>query len=149
MFTAPLEKILAALEEMKVYRTIDVWDGDVADLMNKVQQFPSAHVLLSVGEFDPTTTIGGATCPQELTWSIVVMVENRATRAAGARQALTILEQMLNPATPPSPESPPGLVRLNTGAGLLWPAVLQFLGSEGGKVMYGFKFNHEKGRNSR
>ena len=134
---------------MEAFRTVDVWDGDVADLMNKVQQFPSAHLLLSIGEFDSATTIGGTNPPQELTWSIIIMVENRANRAAGARAALAILDQVIKPALPADRADPKGLSRLNTGAGLLWPVIVQFIGSEQGKIMYGFKFTHEKGRNQR
>lgn len=156
MFTTPLEKILEALGKIKtngspVFKTIDAWTGDVKDLLDKVQKFPSAHVLLSVGEFDEPKTLRGEVAPAETTWSIVILSENRSDRKTGFVESLGLIEALLNfaepaPGQPPfAPDYQTGLVRLNTSQGRLWPAVVQFLAAEGGKSAYGIKFYNKKG----
>jgi hypothetical protein len=150
MFNPILDTILAQLALNLAFKTVDVWQGDVKDLLDTVQKTPSAHVLLSGGDFDEATTIGGTSTPYELTWSVVILTENRRDRAAAARDTLTLLQDIINPAVPEAGSGlTPGLTRLNTGYGLLWPATLQFLGTEQGKTAYGFKFTMEKGRNNR
>lgn len=149
MFIAILEKILTALGGIPDFLTVDVWQGDVKDLLDTVQKLPSAHVLFSGGEFDTDPTIGGSTPPHDLTWSIVVLAENRRDRQSGARDTLKLLNTLINPAAPPAgSDITPGLTRLNTGYGLLWPDTVQFLASENGKTAYGFKFKVELGRNN-
>lgn len=154
MFVPTLETILTALAAIQLngvaaFKTVGPWQGDTKDLLDMVQKLPSAHVLLSVGDFDESNTIGGKTVPFALTWSVIVLTENLKDRATAARETLSLLQLLVNPAQPDTPDVSPGLTRLNTGYGPLWPVTVQLLGTDGGKTAYGFKFTHEKGRNQR
>jgi hypothetical protein len=151
MFTSVLEKILTALAEISEFKTTDAWMGDVADLLQKVQKLPSAHVMLSVGEFDEPLTLRGELNPSETTWSIVVLCENLRDRKTGLVESLALIEALLAYAEP-AKNQPPfpagtklGLTRLDTGYGRLWPSTVQFLGAEGSKAAYGIKFYNKKG----
>ncbi|NVO00034.1 MAG: hypothetical protein HXX17_11965 [Geobacteraceae bacterium] len=141
MFIAILEKILTTLTGISDFKTVDIWQGDVKELLDTVQKFPSAHVLFSGGDFDPARAMGSSSFPQDLTWTVIVITENRRDRSSGARDTLKLLATVINPAVPTDPAVTPGLTRLNTGYGLLWPATVQFLACENGKTAYGFKFS--------
>lgn len=151
MYTSVLEKILTSLAEITEFKTTDAWMGDVSDLLQKVQKLPSAHVMLSVGEFDEPLTLRGELNPSETTWSIVVICENLRDRKTGLVESLALIEALLNYAEPAKnqppfpPGTPLGLTRLDTGYGRLWPTVVQFLGTEKGKAAYGVKFYNKKG----
>lgn len=151
MFSTVLEKILTALAEITDFKTTNAWMGDVDELMKQVQKLPSAHVMLSVGEFDEPLTVRGELNPSETTWSIVVIGENLRDRKTGLIESLVLIEALLAYAEP-AKNQPPfpagtklGLTRLDTGYGRLWPSVVQFLGAEGGKAAYGVKFYNKKG----
>lgn len=136
MLTAIQEKIVAGLEAISVFKTAGVWQGDVKELLDTVHKLPSAHVMLSTGEFDQPRIIGGKITQKDITWSIIVLSESVRDRKSGAVGSLTLLDALLVDAR----EDIPGLSGLDTGYGRLWPTDVAFLGSEGGKAAYGMKF---------
>lgn len=150
MFTTVMQQIITALEGMKtdgtpVFRLVDVWQGDVDELMKSAQKLPSVHVIFSMAEYgESQTTRGSDLPPSETTWSLVLIAQNLRDRKSGAVESLVLIERLLqmhNPATPATG----GLTGLKTSRGRLWPAVIQLLGQENGKAAYGIKFFNRKG----
>lgn len=149
MFVPVIEKILPALEKVPGYQTTGCWEGDVKQLLESAHKLPSAHVMLTLGEFDLTETLGGKSRPpSDLTWTVISITENRKDLKTGYLASLGLIDALLEfnelPANMPQPVKP-GLTRLDTGYGRLWPAVVQFMGSENGKTVYGIKFYNKKG----
>lgn len=137
MFLSQLEIILTALGNIPDLKTVDVWQGEIKDLLEQVQKLPSAWTLFSAAEFESSTIIGSTEMPSDFTWSVIVITENRKDRSTAARETLALLEKMIKPATDPEP----GLTRLPiTGGNYLWPTEVKLLGSENGKTAYGVKF---------
>lgn len=136
--------ILSALEQIADFRTVDVWQGDMEDLLKNAQKLPSAHVIFSAAEFGGPTTIGARVAPADMVWSVIVMSQNLRDRKSGALDSLSLLAKVLASATPAEPTEPKGLTRLNTGHGWLWPVKVQFIGAENGKSAYGIHFEVRK-----
>lgn len=138
MFVTVQDKIVAALKTITDFKTVGVWDGDIEDLLKNVTKLPSAHVLLSVAEFDEPKTVRGESVPADMTWTVIVMSQNLRDRGAGAIDSLSLIQKLVV-------LEPAGLTRLDTGHGRLWPAVVQFIAAENGKTAYGVKFYNKKG----
>lgn len=143
MLAGTSAKIIEALQQTGQFRKTGIWQGDVKLLMDTAHKLPSAHCLFSAGEFGPPAVIGARTAPAEMLWSVVIINESLRDIESGALEAYRLIAAVTAPASPQDPQETPGLTRLDTGHGWLWPVRVQFIGAELGKIAYGIHFRVE------
>jgi len=133
MFVEVQTIIENALREIAEFKTVDVWQGEVEDLLKQTTKLPSCHCIFSTSEFSEPRVIGALVAPAGMVWSVVLMSQNLRDRKSGSLDSLALIELVLNK-----------LTRLNTGFGWLQPLRVQLIAAVDGKVAYGFHFGVEQ-----
>ena len=137
MLVESLNKILAALEEItdtggKIFKTVDVWQGKVEELLKKQQNLPSAHVVMSGCGFVKPQVIGGTVAPADVVWAVVLMSKNLRSKSDGAVESLALIEAVAAKFT-----------QLNTGYGFILPDNARLIAVENGVAAYGMYLGQE------
>ena len=139
MFVTVLNKTVAGLEAIPDFKTVDIWQGEIKELLETPTKLPAAFVIFGRSDFGLPATIGATVAPADMLWPVIVMSQNLRDRKSGAVESLGLLMKVVAPANVPPPQTP-GLTRLDTGYGYLWTDSVELISVAKGVAAYGFKF---------
>jgi hypothetical protein len=139
MLTTIRDAMIAVLEDLSLFKQVDVWKGDLADLQLQAKSLPSAYVLLHSGAFAPRITLPPAGARLHMSWDVIVFFGGLGSSAAATDAGYALIETVC------SQSSTGGLTGLKTAGGQLWPTDLELMGAQNGVIVYRIGFVIEDG----
>ncbi len=113
-------------------RTVDVWEGEVEELLKKPHLMPSAHVIYGGCQYGELVNLGGTIVAAVQTWSVILLGKNLKSRKDGAQGIYPLIEEIRA-----------ALTKFDTGYGYLMPAAENLIVAQGGLLGYGLDFTLE------
>jgi hypothetical protein len=124
------DEIINKLQGITSVKTVDVWQGDVEDLLKKPQNMPSLHIIYSGCEYEDKKVIGANIVPQNMSFLIILLNRNLKSRKEGSEDCYEIIESVRTL-----------LIGTQIGSyGWLWPVKEQLLAAEAGNLAYGLEY---------
>lgn len=122
--------IIAQLKTIPDVGTVDVWQGDIDELLKSPQRLPALYVIYQGSDFEEKKTIGGDQPGHAMDFLIVLVGKSLRSREAGAAACYAIIEAVRRKLI--------GLQILD--ADILWPVKEDLLLAEGGLLVYGLNY---------
>ena len=139
MLTTIRDDMIEALEDLAVFKAVDVWKGELPDLKLQAKSLPSAYVLLHSGVFVPRRTIPPAEARLGMNWDVLVFFGGLGSSTAATDAGYALIEAVC------ARSSSGGLTGLKTAGGQLWPTDLEIVSAADGVIVYRIGFAIEAG----
>jgi hypothetical protein len=93
MLIAIQDDLLNQLGAISQVNTIDVWQGDIEDLLKMPQKLPALNIIYQGGKYQPFDQIGQSTS-QSMDYLIVLIVRHNKSRKEGLLAAYEIIDEV-------------------------------------------------------
>lgn len=131
MLTQVSDAIVARLKAIEGIRHAGEWAGQIEDLIKTSQVVPSVHVIYAGSQFEAAPlAIGTRIAPHRQAWSIVLLSKNLRSRADGALEAYSLIEQVRE-----------SLIKFAVPGGWLWPQREGLILARNGLLGYGLDYS--------
>ena len=124
------DDIIGQLQAIPSVKTVDVWQGDIEDLLKVPQKMPSLQLLYQGCSFESKKVIGANIAPHDMTFLIVLLNKNLKNRKQGSEECYEIIESLRTK-----------LISYKIGGyGWLWPVKEELILAGGGLLAYGLEY---------
>jgi len=130
MLTEANDLILAQLDALGVFKSVDIYVGDAEDLLKKAAKLPGVFLVYGGAVYiDGPVTLGTDIAATAQTWTVILLSKNLRSKGDGALECYTYIEQIRD-----------ALTKFAVGDGWLWPVREELLLAEKGSLAYGLDF---------
>lgn len=126
------DSIILKLKEIPEAKTVDVWQGDIEDLLKTPQKMPALWVIYQGCTFNAKEIIGANIAPHDMTFLVVLINRNLKGHKSGSEECYTIIEKIRD-----------ALIEHDTSYGWLWPVKEDLIIVESGILGYGIEYKIE------
>ena len=123
------DSIISKLNEILEAKTVDIWHGDIEDLLKTPQKTPALWIIYQGCAFNAKEIIGAKIAPHDMTFLIVLMNRNLKGHKSGSEDGYIIIEKIREK-----------LIAYDTLYGWLWPVKEDLLIAESGILGYGLEY---------
>lgn len=129
------EVATGALLDLSLFKKVDVWEGQLEDLMNHPKQLPAAYIALSAGLFLNIKTFPPTSARLRMAWDVLVFYSALSPARISPPSIFGLIESVVAPA------SAGGLTGLKVDDhGILWPEDLELISTKNGSGVYRIGF---------
>jgi hypothetical protein len=138
MLTTIRDAMIDALEDLSLFKKVDVWKGELPDLKMQAKSLPSAYVALTSGEYSKIKTMPPRDANLVMQWDVLVFMRGlSASSLSDTASGYELIEAVSAKA------SDGGLSGMVASGGLLWPNSLDLVSAEDGVIVYRIGFSIE------
>ena len=137
MLTTIRDDMIEALKDLGLFKTVDVWKGELPDLKMQARSLPSAYVALSFGEYAKIKTMPPRDARLVMQWDVYLFMGGLSASQTVTTAGYELIEAVS------AKSSDGGLTGMVTAAGLLWPADLELAAADNGVIVYRLGFGIE------
>lgn len=123
------DSIILKLEGISAVKTIDIWHGDIEDLLKTPQKMPALWVIYQGCGFNAKEIIGAKIAPHDMTFLVVLINRNLKGHKSGSEECYAIIEDIRA-----------ALIEHYTAYGWLWPVREELIIVESGILGYGMEY---------
>lgn len=88
------ENIISKLSEITEAKTVDVWHGDIEDMLKSPQKLPALFSIYQGCGFREKEIIGTSIAPHDMTFLIVLLNRNLKSHKSGSEECYLIIEKI-------------------------------------------------------
>jgi hypothetical protein len=130
MIEAILNDIMEGLRAIEGMAEVDLWQGEIEDLMTKPKRLPGFYPIYQGAEFDEKIVIGANVARLRMEFQIVLIAQNLRSRAAGAITCFDLIEAARAVL----------IGRKIAPYGMLWPVKEDLIAVVSGTQVYGLTY---------
>ena len=88
------DKIITELQTITEVKMVDVWQGDIEDLIKTPQKMPSLWIIYQGCGFEAKLVIGANIAPHDMTFQIVCINKNLRGAKENSEECYSIIESV-------------------------------------------------------
>lgn len=123
------DSIISKLKEITEVKTVDIWHGDIEDLLKAPQKMPALWIIYQGCTFGDKEIIGDNIASHDMTFLIVILNKNLRGHKSGSEECYQIIEAIRE-----------RLIGYDTAYGWLWPVKEDLIIIESGILGYGLEY---------